>query len=170
MIIKQLSVFLENKKGRLAAVMSELAGHNIDVSALSLADTTDFGVLRLIVNRPEEAKRVLTDSGVTVRITDMVATVMADRPGGAAEVVSLLSDADIAIEYMYACTGRVGGKALVVMRVDDIEKAEAILSAGGFAAAPDEAIAVDVSFAMAPGLKKEKCGKLGGGAMIGRSS
>ena len=83
MIIKQLSVFLENKKGRLAAVMSELAGHNIDVSALSLADTTDFGVLRLIVNRPEEAKRVLTDSGVTVRITDMVATVMADRPGGA---------------------------------------------------------------------------------------
>ena len=94
----------------------------------------DFGVLRLIVNRPEEAKRVLTDSGVTVRITDMVATVMADRPGGAAEVVSLLSDADIAIEYMYACTGRVGGKALVVMRVDDIEKAEAILSAGGFAA------------------------------------
>ena len=98
MIIKQLSVFLENKKGRLAAVMSELAGHNIDVSALSLADTTDFGVLRLIVNRPEEAKRVLTDSGVTVRITDMVATVMADRPGGAAEVVSLLSDAYIAIE------------------------------------------------------------------------
>ena len=134
MIIKQLSVFLENKKGRLAAVMSELAGHNIDVSALSLADTTDFGVLRLIVNRPEAAKRVLTDSGVTVRITDMVATVMADRPGGAAEVVSLLSDADIAIEYMYACTGRVGGKALVVMRVDDIEKAEAILLAGGFAA------------------------------------
>ena len=134
MIIKQLSVFLENKKGRLAAVMSELARHNIDVSALSLADTTDFGVLRLIVNRPEEAKRVLTDSGVTVRITDMVATVMADRPGGAAEVVSLLSDADIAIEYMYACTGRVGGKALVVMRVDDIEKAEAILLAGGFAA------------------------------------
>ena len=134
MISKQLSVFLENKKGRLAAVMSELAEHNIDVSALSLADTTDFGVLRLIVNRPEEAKRVLTDSGVTVRITDMVATVMADRPGGAAEVVSLLSDADIAIEYMYACTGRVGGKALVVMRVDDIEKAEAILSAGGFAA------------------------------------
>ena len=61
MIIKQLSVFLENKKGRLAAVMSELAGHNIDVSALSLADTTDFGVLRLIVNRPEEAKRVLAD-------------------------------------------------------------------------------------------------------------
>ena len=133
MIIKQLSVFLENKKGRLAAVMSELARHNIDVSALSLADTTDFGVLRLIVNRPEEAKRVLTDSGVTVRITDMVATVMADRPC-AAEVVSLLSDADIAIEYMYACTGRVGGKALVVMRVDNIEKAEAILSAGGFAA------------------------------------
>lgn len=138
MIIKQLSVFLENKKGRLAAVMSELAGHNIDVSALSLADTTDFGVLRLIVNRPEEAKRVLTDSGVTVRITDMVATVMADRPGGAAEVVSLLSDADIAIEYMYACTGRVGGKALVVMRVDDIEKAEAILSAGGFSAEKPE--------------------------------
>ena len=98
----------------------------------------DFGVLRLIVNRPEEAKRVLTDSGVTVRITDMVATVMADRPGGAAEVVSLLSDADIAIEYMYACTGRVGGKALVVMRVDDIEKAEAILSAGGFAAEKPE--------------------------------
>ena len=140
MIIKQLSVFLENKKGRLAAVMSELAEHNIDVSALSLADTTDFGVLRLIVNRPEEAKRVLNEAGVTVRITDMVATVMADRPGGAAEVLSLLSDADVTIEYMYACTGRVGGKALVVMRVDDIEKAESILSAGGFAAENPEDI------------------------------
>ena len=138
MSVHQISVFLENRAGQLAQITRLLADNNINMRALNIAETKDYGVLRLIVNRPEEAKRVLTDSGVTVRITDMVATVMADRPGGAAEVVSLLSDADIAIEYMYACTGRVGGKALVVMRVDDIEKAEAILSAGGFAAEKPE--------------------------------
>ena len=91
MIIKQLSVFLENKRGRLAAVMRTLADHGIDVSALSLADTTDFGVLRLIVNRPEEGKRALQESGVTVKITDMVAVVMEDAPGGAAAATSASS-------------------------------------------------------------------------------
>lgn len=128
MIIKQLSVFLENKRGRLAAVMRTLADHGIDVSALSLADTTDFGVLRLIVNRPEEGKRALQESGVTVKITDMVAVVMEDAPGGAA-AISLLAEHDIPIEYMYACVGRVSGKALMVARVEEPERAEALLRA-----------------------------------------
>ena len=125
MIIKQLSVFLENKKGRLAAVMSELAGHNIDVSALSLADTTDFGVLRLIVNRPEEAKRVLTDSGVTVRITDMVATVMADRPGGAAMKDVILNDVGALLDK-YPHIERIflnGGEACRLFSKMNIERA-----------------------------------------------
>ena len=129
MIIKQLSVFLENKRGRLAAVMRTLADHGIDVSALSLADTTDFGVLRLIVNRPEEGKRALQESGVTVNITDMVAVVMEDAPGGAAAAISLLAEHDIPIEYMYACVGRVSGKALMVARVEEPERAEALLRA-----------------------------------------
>lgn len=132
MIIKQLSVFIENKQGRLAAVMNELAAHRIDVSALSLADTADFGVLRLIVDQPEKGREALAASGVTVRITDMAAVVMDDEPGGAARAISALAAGGVTIEYMYACIGRVHGKALMVMRVDDLPRAERLLAEQGF--------------------------------------
>lgn len=132
MVIKQLSVFIENKQGRLAAVMNELAAHDIDVSALSLADTADFGVLRLIVNQPEKGREVLAASGVTVKITEMAAVVMDDEPGGAARAISLLAENGIEIEYMYACIGKVHGKALMVMRVDDLPRTERLLAEHGF--------------------------------------
>jgi len=133
MIIKQLSVFIENKQGRLANVLNALAQNSIDVSALSLADTSDFGVLRLIVDQPEKGKQVLTDSGVAVKITDVVAVVMDDAPGGAASAIAALSEGGIAVEYMYACIGRVNGKALMVMRVENIAQAEEILEKNGYA-------------------------------------
>ncbi len=140
MIINQLSVFIENRKGRLAAIMNTLAKNDIDISALSLADTSEFGVLRLIVNQPEKGREVLMESGVTVRITRMVAAVMDDKAGGAAQVVQLLTDAGIDVEYMYACVGKTLGKALMVMRVNETDRAEALLHEKGFSVEKPEDI------------------------------
>lgn len=134
MIIKQLSVFVENKKGRMTSITQALAERDIDISSLSLADTTDFGVLRLIVNKPEEAKKVLNELGVVVKLTDVVAVVMEDAPGGVAGALKVISDNDINIEYMYACVGKTTGKALMVIRTNDQEKAEAVLAKKGYAA------------------------------------
>lgn len=131
MIIRQLSAFIENKQGRLAEAMKTLSDNGVDVSALSLADTSDYGVLRLIVSDPEKGRQVLSDSGVIVKITEVVAAVMDDVPGGAAHVIELLAEGGVGVEYMYACIGRVNGKALMVMRVDDIEKTERIFAENG---------------------------------------
>lgn len=127
MIIKQLSVFVENKKGRLAAIMDALAKNNIDISALSLADTSDFGVLRLILDKPDEAKKVLNEIGVIVKIARVIAIAMDDAPGGCAKAIRAISENNISIEYMYACIGKVPDKALMVMRVDDADAAEKII-------------------------------------------
>lgn len=133
MIIKQLSVFVENKKGRLLAITEALAKNDIDISSLSLADTAEFGILRLIVNKPEEAKKVLNDTGVVVKITDVVAVVMEDAPGGVSAALKVISDNDISVEYMYACVGKTSGKALMVIRTEDVQRAEKVLSDTGFA-------------------------------------
>ena len=135
MIIKQLSVIVENKKGRLQAITQVLADNDIDISALSLADTSDFGVLRLIVNKPDEAKAALNESGVVVKITDVVAVVMDDAPGGVAAVLKVFLDNEISVEYMYACVGKTTGKALMVVKTDDVSSAESVLEAAGFALA-----------------------------------
>ncbi|MBQ7318954.1 MAG: hypothetical protein IJW97_02070 [Clostridia bacterium] len=132
MIIKQLSVFLENKQGRLCSAVDVLAKNDINISALSLADTTDFGILRLLVDQPEKAQAVLSASGVVVRITNVIAIAMNDNPGGAVEVLHCLSEAALNVEYIYACVGRVSGKALMVIRVDDEEVAEQVLHAHGY--------------------------------------
>ena len=132
MIIKQLSVFLENKQGRLCAAVDVLAKNDINISALSLADTSDFGILRLLVDQPEKAQSVLTDSGVVVRITNVIAIAMDDQPGGAVEVLHCLSEASINVEYIYACVGRVSGKALMVIRAEDVDIAEQVLHAHGY--------------------------------------
>ena len=132
MIIKQLSVFLENKQGRLFAAADVLAQNNINIRALSLADTSEFGILRLIVDRPEEGKAVLSQTGVVVRVTDVLGVSMDDVPGGTLGALHLLADAGINVEYMYACVGQKTGKAFMVMQVSDLENAEAVLRRGGF--------------------------------------
>ena len=132
MITKQLSVFVENKKGRLAAITKGLAENDIDLSALSLADTSEFGVLRLIVNRPEDAKRILNEAGVIVKITDVLAVVLDDAPGGAAKVIEVLSENDISIEYMYAYATKVTGKAIMIAKTDDVHAANSLLIEKGF--------------------------------------
>ena len=132
MIIRQLSVFLENKPGRLCAAIDELAKAGVNISALSLADAAEYGILRLIVDQPDVAKEVLTASGVIVKTHRVIALAMNDEPGGAGTILHLLAGAGVNIEYMYACVGHVTGKALMVVRTDNAEKAEQALLAGGF--------------------------------------
>lgn len=131
MLIRQVSVFLENKPGQMAAALKLLAENNVDISALQLADTDNFGILRMIVSDPYKARDLFTACGFQAKISHLVALAMDDTPGGAAATISLLSNAGINIEYMYACIGSVHGKALMVLRVDDRDKAEEILTQNG---------------------------------------
>ena len=124
MILKQVSVFLENKSGRLAEVAKVLGENDVDISALSIADTTDFGILRLIVNKPDKAVRVLKDNGFTVGTTDVIAITVEDHPGGLAQVLDLLDKVQVDIEYMYAFIGnKSSGRAMVILRVENPEAA-----------------------------------------------
>lgn len=127
MLIKQISIFVENKSGRLAEITKLLGSKNIDISALSIADTTDFGILRLIVNDPEKAEKTLKDSGFTVSSTDVVAIAIEDKPGGLAKVLDILSNNSIGIEYMYAFVGKDGAHALLILRVENPDKAVGVL-------------------------------------------
>ena len=131
MAINQLTVFVENKQGALVQITDALAAANVDIRALSIADTQEFGILRLIVDRPDEARRVLTEEGIVVRVSDVIAVAMDDTPGGAMDILHCFAQAGINVEYLYASVGR-SGKALMIVRVDDDENAERILHDGGF--------------------------------------
>ncbi|HMK48848.1 MAG TPA: ACT domain-containing protein [Thermodesulfovibrionales bacterium] len=132
MEVKQISLFLENKKGRLSEAMDVLAKAKINIRALSIADTSDFGILRLIVPDPEKAKKALTKSNFTVRESDVIAVGVSDTPGGLAGVLKVLTDADINVEYMYAFVEKSGKKAVVVLRTDSIAKGKRALKKSGF--------------------------------------
>ena len=129
MFIRQLSIFVENKKGGLAEVLAELGEKGIDICALSLADNTDFGVLRLIVDDVEKAERILTDHGVIVKVNEVLGLAVNDTPGGLATALAALNADGIAIEYMYAFVGENDKHAMVVLRTDDNKKALAALQA-----------------------------------------
>ena len=129
MTIKQLSVFIENVPGRLAEITQILGEHKIDIRALSLADTTKFGILRLIVDNPDEAETSLKKAGLTVTLTKVIAIGIADKPGGLASAIGVLGQGDISIEYMYAFVSREHNTAYVIVRVDDNEKAIELLKA-----------------------------------------
>ena len=105
-MIKQLSVFIENKPGRLADMMDSISDAGINVHALSIADTTDFGILRLIVDDAESAKEILKEQGFTVKVTDVLAVALAHKPGSLAQILRELGDAGASIEYIYASTNR----------------------------------------------------------------
>ncbi|HIU48266.1 MAG TPA: ACT domain-containing protein [Candidatus Avimonoglobus intestinipullorum] len=131
MLVKQISVFVENKSGRLAEIIGILGANGIDISALSIADTTDFGILRLIVNDPPLAEKVLKDNGMVVKATDVIAIAVEDKPGGLAKALKLISDARIEIEYMYAFIGKSDNGALVIVRVNKPDEAVDILENSG---------------------------------------
>jgi len=131
MKVEQISIFLENKSGRLADVAGVLAAAGINIRALSLADTTDFGILRLIVNDTEKAKQVLKENAFTVGKTEVLAVEVSDKPGGLAAILNVMKDNGINVEYMYAFVQKSGGHAIIIFRFDELEKAIATLQKAG---------------------------------------
>lgn len=127
MKVKQISVFLENKSGRMAAVTRLLAEAGINIRALSIADTSDFGILRLIVDQPDTAYRILKENDFTVSTTEVIAVEMPDVPGGLAGVLKVLNQEEINLEYLYAFMGCSGNSALNIFRVEQIETAIEVL-------------------------------------------
>ncbi len=127
MQIQQLSIFVENKSGRLAEITEVLAVAGIDIRAISVADTSDFGILRLIVDQPDEAVKVLRQAGLTVSLTNVIAMGIDDKPGEFSKAMRILADNLIGVEYMYAFISRDSGKAYVILRVEDNEKAIDVL-------------------------------------------
>lgn len=126
MFIKQLSVFVENKSGRLAEITSILAAAGIDIRALSVADTTNFGILRIIVDKPTAAEKALKNAGLTVSLTDVIAIGIQDRPGGFAAAMKALHAVGVSVEYMYAFISRDEGRACVILRCSESENNAAI--------------------------------------------
>lgn len=131
MKLKQISVFLENRKGRLWKALNVLSQAKINIRALSIADTSEFGILRMIVPQPEEAKRILEDNYFVVKVNDVIAVGVSDEPGGLDEVLSALKNSDINVEYLYAFVEKKGEKAIVVLRTDDIDAGIKALEDGG---------------------------------------
>jgi hypothetical protein len=131
MKVEQISVFLENKAGRLAEVTKVLGEGGINIRALSLADTTDFGILRLIVDQYDKAREILKQHGFTVGKTEVVAIEVPDRPGGLAWVLQILSDSDVNVEYMYAFVQHSGKNAVIIFRFDNLERAIELLQQQG---------------------------------------
>ena len=129
MTVSQLSIFVENKAGKLVEITEVLGRAGIDIRAMSIADTQDFGILRLIVS--EKAKKFLTENGNIVSITKVTAVAVDDKPGALTEVIKLLSDNGVNIEYMYAFITVSGKHACVVLRVEDNDKAIKLLSEHG---------------------------------------
>jgi len=138
MIVKQVSVFLENRAGRLAEVTGLLGDQGINIRALSLADTSDFGILRLIVDDAEKAKKVLRNEGLTVGETDVVAVEVPDRPGGLAQLLRMLSQENLNVEYMYAFVKAPSHSAVMIFRFEEPEKAVEILTMHGVRTLPGE--------------------------------
>jgi len=125
MIIKQLSIFLEDKSGRLNEVTNILAQHDINITALSIADASDYGIIRMIVGRPELAQKVLKEQGIAVQLTDVACMVIPNKPGGLHAALQILTDNGINIDYLYAFAD--GDKASVVIRSASIPDAISVL-------------------------------------------
>lgn len=132
MAIKQLTVFIENKKGTVVSVTDVLAKNDINLRALSIAETQDFGMLRLIVNDEKAAERVLGENGYLIKVIDVVGVKIGDAPGKLTAALDVLDKADINVEYLYAFMARTEKHAYVVLRVEDNAAAEKALVDAGF--------------------------------------
>ena len=131
MTIHQISVFLENQAGQLAEITGILARKGIDLRAINIAETSDYGVLRLIADKPQEAATTLLEHGFILSMTPVVAVSVPDVPGGLAGVLDILAKENIDVEYMYSVFGQVDGLAHMVFRVADTEKLVSVLKANG---------------------------------------
>ena len=140
MQIRQISIFLQNKPGQLSQICRDLRDADINIATLSLADTSDFGIVRMIVDDHEKAKQVLSEKGHAVNVREVVAVCVPDRPGGMAEVMAAVDTAGVNVEYSYAFAFHRGEKAVLVFRFDDNAKAEKALAAAGFLTLPEEEV------------------------------
>lgn len=131
MKVEQISIFIENKSGRLAEVSGILGQTGVNIRALSLADTSDFGILRLIVDDTEKALSVLREHHFTVSKTDVIGVEVPDSPGGLSTILEILDQNDVNVEYMYAFADRSGGNAVIIFRFDDIDEAISALTRNG---------------------------------------
>jgi hypothetical protein len=136
--IKQLSIFLENKKGRMRKALEVLAQAKINIRALSIADTSDFGILRLIVPQAEEAQALLQENNFVVKMGHVIAVEMADQPGGLSTVLRILDNANINLEYLYAFVDEKEEKAIVLLHPEDIEAGVEALEKGKVKVIPPE--------------------------------
>ena len=133
MTIKQLTVFVKNSKGSLVDLTNLLAQNEINIRALSVAETQEFGMLRLIVNNVDKATKILEENNYLIKAVDVIGIKISDKPGGRAKALDALDKADINVEYMYAFTAASDRGAYVVFRVDNNKDAEDVLNKNGFA-------------------------------------
>ncbi|MBE5039658.1 ACT domain-containing protein [Ructibacterium gallinarum] len=131
MFIKQISVFMENRPGRLAEITQVLSDNNIDMRAINIADTTDFGILRMIVDDAEKAEKVLRENNMTASVTDVLAVSIDDTVGAFSKVIALLKEENISIEYIYSFIGEKSAKAVIVIKTNDAERSFQLLQQGG---------------------------------------
>jgi len=141
MQVQQISIFLENRVGRLMEVTDVLAKNQINIRALSLADTSDFGILRLIVSNPDQAAKILREGGFTVRENEVLAVEVTDQPGGLAHILGLFNTAGISIEYMYAFLERKTENAVMIFRVESLPRAIKALQDAGVSLLGDADVA-----------------------------
>ena len=132
MTIKQLSVFVENRRGKMAEIIEIFASNGIDTRALTLADTNEFGLLRMIVSRPDEASALLRERGIMVRTSEVVAIGMIDRPGVFSKATRLIADAGVDIEYLYTLASPKEGEAVIILRMDQPGEGISALRKGGY--------------------------------------
>ncbi len=131
MKVEQISIFIENKSGRLAEVARVLGEKGVNIRALSLADTSDFGILRLLVDNTDVAQKTLKENGFTVNKTEVVAVEVPDDPGGLFNILQVLDEAEVNVEYMYAFVERNAGNAVIIFRFDEVDNAIAVLNGKG---------------------------------------
>jgi hypothetical protein len=130
MKLKQISIFLENKKGRLKKAINVLSQANINIRALSIADTSEFGILRLIVPQPEEAQKILEENHFVVKVNEVIAVEVPDKPGGLDGILGVLTDSDTNVEYIYAFVEKNSDNAVVVIRTENIDEGIRVLEKG----------------------------------------
>ena len=127
MKIKQLSIFLQNRMGSLSKPLEVLSNANVNIRAMCMADTSEFGILRLVVDNPEKGKEALEESGFLVKITEIIGVEMNDTPGGLTNVLNIIKDNEIDLEYLYALTHEKEGKAILLLHSDDIDRLISVL-------------------------------------------
>nr|WP_266335551.1 ACT domain-containing protein [Methanothrix harundinacea] len=140
MAIKQISLFVENKPGRMAKVSKTLSDAGVNIRALTVAEAGDFGVIRMVVDDPEKGYKVLHDGGFTVSETEVLAVEMKDIPGGLYEIVNTLGESEVNVDYAYAFVTTKAERALLIIRVDNLEKARRVLTDAGVKLATREEI------------------------------